>query len=123
MRTVHISAALLVIGLFAVTGSPPFGLFMSEFTILRAAIDAGHPWIAAVVILLLAVIFVGMAALVLGMALGPAEPGRAPVRESPWLVAGPIALAAVVLLLGLYIPGPLQNALTQAAAALGGTAP
>ncbi len=96
---------------------------MSEFTILRAAIAAGHPWIAAVMLLMLAIIFVGMAALVLGIALGEPEPGTVPVRESSWLVAGPVALAAVVLMLGVYIPGPLHDVLARAAAALGGTAP
>ncbi len=123
VRTLPVSATLLVLGLFAVTGSPPFGLFMSEFTILRAAIDGGHPWIAAIMLLILAVIFVGMAALVLGIVLGEPTPGTVPVRESPWLVAGPIALAAVVLMLGVYIPGPLQDVLTRAAAALGGSGP
>jgi hydrogenase-4 component F len=123
IRTLPVSAALLVLGLFAVTGSPPFGLFMSEFTILRAAINAGHPWIAAAILLMLAIIFVGMAALVLGMALGEPEPGTAPVRESPWLVAGPMGLAAAVLMLGVYIPGPLHDVLARAATALGGTAP
>jgi hydrogenase-4 component F len=123
VRTLPASTALLVLGLFAVTGSPPFGLFLSEFTILRAAIDGGHPWIAAVMLVTLAVIFVGMAALVLGMALGEPAPGTVRVRESPWLVAGPVALAAVVLMLGVYIPGPLQDALTRAAIALGGSGP
>jgi hydrogenase-4 component F len=123
VRTLPVSAALLVLGLFAVTGSPPFGLFMSEFTILRAAIVGGHPWIAAVILLFLAVIFVGMAALVLGMALGEPEPGHVPVRESAWLVSGPIALAAAVLMLGVYVPGPLHEVLARAATALGGTAP
>ena len=126
IRTLPASATLLVLGLFAVTGSPPFGLFMSEFTILRAAIDGGHPWIAAMILLALAIIFVGMAALVLGIALGEPPPpttgteGRPVVRESPWLLMGPIALAAVVLLLGIYIPEPLQVVLTRAAAARGG---
>jgi hydrogenase-4 component F len=123
VRTLPVSTALLVLGLFAVTGSPPFGQFMSEFTILRAAINAGHPWIAAAMLLLLAIIFVGMAALVLGMALGAPEPGSVPVHESGWLVWGPVALAATVLMLGVYIPGPLHDVLTQAAVALGGTAP
>jgi len=123
VRTLPVSAALLVLGLFAVTGSPPFGTFMSEFTILRAAIEAGHPWLAAVMLLLLAISFVGMAALVLGMALGEPEPGTLRVRESPWLVAGPIALAAIVLMLGVYVPGPLHDVLARAAAALGGTGP
>src|SRR6266571_3372030 len=120
VRTLPVSATLLVLGLFAVTGSPPFGLFLSEFTILRAAIDGGHAWIAAMMLVTLAVIFVGMAALVLGVALGEAAPGAVAVRESPWLVAGPIALAAIVLMLGVYIPGPLHDVLTRAAVALGG---
>ena len=123
VRTLPASAALLVLGLFAVTGSPPFGLFMSEFTILRAAIDGGHPWIAALMLLALAISFVGMAALVLRMTLGEPPAGTVPVRESPWLVAGPVVLAAIVLMLGVYIPGPLQDVLTRAAVALGGRGP
>lgn len=128
VRTLPVSGTLLVLGLFAVTGSPPFGLFLSEFTILRAAIGGGHPWIATAILVLLAIIFVGMAGLVLEMALGAGEPEPHGVREhrwheSSWLVAGPIALAAIVLLLGVYIPGPVQNALVQAAVSLGGRAP
>lgn len=123
IRTLPISGVLLVAGLFAVTGSPPFGLFLSEFTIIRAAVDGGHWWIAVVTLLLLAVIFVGMAVVILNMALGEPDPRVPAVRESPWLVAGPIGLAGAVLLLGLYIPAPLQHALVRAAAALGGTAP
>ncbi|HZK77924.1 MAG TPA: proton-conducting transporter membrane subunit [Gemmatimonadaceae bacterium] len=123
VRTIPVSGTLLVLGLFAVTGSPPFGLFLSEFTILRAAVAGGHIWIAATMLLLLAVIFVGMAMLILGMALGSPEPGVTPVRESRWLIVGPVALAAIVLLLGLYIPGPLNETLARAAVALGGTVP
>jgi hydrogenase-4 component F len=125
IRTLPASAVLLVLGLFAVTGSPPFGLFLSEFTILRAAIDGGHLWIAVMILVALMVIFVGMAALVLGIVLGEPPPGprAVPVRESRWLVAAPIALAAIVLLLGVYIPGPLHDVLTRAAMALGGRGP
>jgi hydrogenase-4 component F len=123
LRTLPVSGGLLVLGLFAVTGSPPFGLFVSEFTILRAAVDAGHLWIAVVTVALLAVSFVGMAALLLGVALGDPPPGTAPARESAWLVAGPLALAAIVLMLGVYVPGPLHDVLSRAATALGGRAP
>jgi hydrogenase-4 component F len=123
VRTLPVSGVLLVLGLFAVTGSPPFSLFVSEFTILRAALEAGHPWIAAAILLLLAIIFVGMATLVLEMSLGEPGPGVSPVRESGWLVVGPVALAAVVLILGVYIPAPLRAALAGAAAGLGGGSP
>jgi hydrogenase-4 component F len=123
VRTLPVSGALLVAGLFAVTGSPPFGLFVSEFTILRAAIGTGHVWTAAAMLLLLAVIFIGIATLVLDVALGEPAPGAARVRESGWLLIGPLVLAAAVLLLGVHIPGPLREVLARAAASLGGSAP
>jgi hypothetical protein len=41
----------------------------------------------------------------------------------PWLMAPPLALLAIVLLLGIHIPGGLHRALAAAAATLGGTAP
>jgi hydrogenase-4 component F len=123
LRRIPVSATLLVLGLFAVTGSPPFGLFLSEFTLLRAAIATGHPWIAVVVLLLLAVIFVGMAKLILEMALGEPSADAEPVHENRWHLFGPVVLAALVLLLGLYIPASLQDVLARAAASLGGTAP
>ena len=43
--------------------------------------------------------------------------------ERTWLVVAPAALAALVLLLGVYIPPPLARALAGAATALGGHAP
>jgi hydrogenase-4 component F len=103
-----------------VTGSPPFGLFLSELTIVRAGIETGHPWATAATLLLLAVIFIGMAALILEMALGEPPPTQQPIR---WLVAGPVALAAMVLVLGLYLPAPLRGALASAATALSGSVP
>lgn len=123
VRTLPWSGPLLVLGLFAMTGSPPFGLFLSEFTILRGAIATGHPWVAAITLVLLAIIFVGMASMILEMALGEAGANTATVRESRWLVASPLVLAAVVLTLGVYIPPALRALLEQAATALGGVAP
>jgi hydrogenase-4 component F len=123
LRTIPASGMLLLIGLFAVTGSPPFGMFLSEFTILRAAWGGGHPWIAAMVLGLLALIFIGIASMILEMLYGDAPAPAAPVRESRWLLAGPAVLALGALALGVAIPGPLQDLLSRAASALGGSAP
>ena len=68
-------------------------------------------------------VLVGMAALVLGMSLGEPAPGVAPVRESAWLLVGPLVLGAAVLMLGVYLPGPLRDALAGAAVGLGGSVP
>jgi hydrogenase-4 component F len=120
-----VPGVLLLVGLFAVTGSPPFGTFLSEFTILRAAWMGGHPWIAAATLTLLAVIFVGMASVLLRFVYGTPAPLAAGTiaMENGWLVTGPIVLALGSLLLGLALPGPLQRMLVQAATALGGMGP
>jgi hydrogenase-4 component F len=120
LRIIPVSGALLLVGLFAVTGSPPFGTFLSEFAIVRGAFAGGHPWVGAATLLLLAIAFVGVARLILETVYAPAagpEPAAAP-RESAWLLAGPVALAALLLALGLFIPPALRERLAEAAATL-----
>lgn len=127
LRRLPISGVLLIVGLFAVTGSPPFGMFISEFSIITAALD-GYPWIAAIIVILLAIIFVGIAAMILGMVYGSpvvTTPSQEPARseERTRLIIAPAVLAIVVLALGLYLPTPLAEALSSSAASLGGHAP
>jgi hydrogenase-4 component F len=126
LRRMPASAILLIVGLFAMTGSPPFGMFISEFIILRAAIGEHHPWVAGIVLLFLAIIFVGIAAMILEMVYSEptaARPAGAPSEDRRWRVVAPAALAMLVLTLGIYFPPALTDALTSAAATLGGRAP
>jgi hydrogenase-4 component F len=129
LRSRSVTGGLLAAGLFAVTGSPPFGVFLSELTILTAAFSTGHPWIAGVTILFLVVIFVGIAAMILELVYGTPNvrvAGGVMVErgdERPWLVIAPAVLAGLVLMLGVFIPTPLAEALSRAAVALGGHAP
>ncbi len=119
------TGALWVAGMLAITGSPPFGLFLSEFTILKAALDQGHPAVAAAFLAILALIFIAMSSAVLRMAHGEASTGRTgapgllPAPEAGLALASPMALAAFVLMLGLYVPSGLSAVLREAATALG----
>ena len=94
-----------------------FGPFLSEFTILKAALDQGRNGVAFVYLLLLAAIFVGMASAVLGMAQG--TPGTTRSRpgysESALTIVSPAVLGTLVLILGLYLPPPLRETLEEAA--------
>jgi hydrogenase-4 component F len=126
LRTLPVSGVLWVAGFLAITGSPPFGPFLSEFTILKAALDQGHPAVAALYLALLALIFVGMATVVLRMAQGTRSSGTLPLpklweKEALLAVAPPALLGAAVLLLGLWVPPALQRALHEAARTLGGS--
>jgi hydrogenase-4 component F len=131
-----ISGALWVVGFLAITGSPPFGTFLSELTILKAALDQGQTAVAIAYLLLMSIVFVGMGALMLRMTQGepaglpakqgdpvPAEaaagPWRLPGRENWLSVLPPLVLGSVALLLGIYVPPPLRHLLEQAAKAVG----
>ena len=123
LRRAPLTGGMLIAGLFAVTGSPPFGLFISEFTILGAAFQSGHAWLAIVMLVLLAIVFIGMARMILGVVYGTPEAGAPVLRETLPMVAGSLVLGGLVLMLGLYIPPALQSVLARAAGALGGGAP
>src|SRR5207253_6124603 len=96
LRRAPATGALLVIGLFAALGLPPFGLFISEFTILRAALAGGaSAWPAALYLGFLALIFLGMCAAVMPMAQGDST--GEPVRE-PLVTTLPPAVFALSVL-------------------------
>lgn len=117
LRRVPVSGALFLGGFFAITGSPPFALFLSEFTILRAAVDSGQFVAGGLFLGLLFVVFVGMGATVMSIVQGEPPAGMPPGEfRDDLLTVGPAAVClALVLLLGLYIPPPV-GALLQGAA-------
>ena len=114
------TGVLWIAGLFAITGSPPFGTFVSEILILRGAMERGQIVIGAVYLVLLAVIFIGMASTMSRMAQGEAPPLSAGAArgESRLAVLPPLVLAAAVLVIGLHIPAGLAAALRSAAGLL-----
>jgi hydrogenase-4 component F len=115
---VPISAGLFLAGFLAITGSPPFGPFISEFTILRGIFDSGNFWVGGFFLLLLAVIFIGMGSTVLTVVFGtpPAKVGDMNYRDNLLTVGPPCFLLLLVLILGLYLPEPLRRFCTDAAA-------
>lgn len=113
------SGALWVAGLFAITGAPPFVTFISELMIVRTAFATGRWIVATLYLLLLAVVFIGMAAIFLRMALGaPSRPTHK--RESRLAWWPPLVLGLLAAVLGLVWPAPLANLLHEAAMSLGG---
>ena len=117
MRRVPLSGTLFLFGFFAITGSPPFGPFVSEFLILSRALAADRFLIAGGVLLLLLLVFIGMGRTVLAMVQGLPSPAaeRSSYRDG-LLTGAPVVLSlAAVLLMGLHIPVPLELLLREAA--------
>ncbi|HTO90666.1 MAG TPA: proton-conducting transporter membrane subunit [Candidatus Sulfotelmatobacter sp.] len=124
-RVLPLTAVLLAVGLFAVSGSPPFGTFLGEIALLSGAIRTGRLGVAVAVLALQAAIFASMAAAIFGMVLGrpAAEVVSERGPEDRWLTLPPLVLLAGAALLGSYLPPALRGAFDAAARAIGGAAP
>jgi hydrogenase-4 component F len=122
LRVLPVSGVLWVAGFLAITGVPPFGMFLSEFTIAKGILDGNHYGIAIAFLILLAIIFVGMSSAVLKMAQGkaPSLSTNPTQRETVLAVAPPMVLGILILVLGLYVPPILSQALHSVARTLGG---
>jgi hydrogenase-4 component F len=123
LRRLPISGALFLAGFFAITGSPPFGPFISELAILTAAMDGRRYLIAALYLLLLAVIFIGMGSTVLAVVQGvpPEDTEGKSYRESLFETIPIFVSLALVLMMGVWIPERVTHLLHAAARLLGGS--
>lgn len=113
-----LTSALLVLAALMITGSPPFGLFFSEMTILRAGFLGSHVKATSIFLAALIVIFCGVAYQVGRLVLGPPrDPADRRVPHAERLDVGmgvTIATAIVAIVSAFYLPGPLM-ALIRAA--------
>ncbi len=109
-----VAATLLMGAALSLAGIPPFSIFVSELMVLRAGIGGGHWAAIAIFLTMVVIIFAGLVHHAGAMVFG--EPTAAARRESEaWspLVAM-LLLAAIMVLLGLTLPGSLDLLLRRA---------
>jgi hydrogenase-4 component F len=115
LRVMPWTGGFFAAGMLAVIGLPPFGIFVSEFALVRAGFAAGRPLVVTLVLLLLAIGFVGALTHLNRMLYG-APPAGVRVGETsrwPLLPLGACLLALVVL--GLTVPAAVGGLLTRIA--------
>lgn len=120
LRRLPLSGTLFLLGLFAVTGSPPFGPFVSELLILKSAFAADRWAVAILFLVFLLVVFAGMGATSLAAVQGrpPASARQSSYRDSVTTFVPALLLLGIVLLFGLHLPAPVRRLLAEAATAL-----
>jgi len=124
LTAVPVAGGALLLGSLAVLGSPPFGLFLSELTIVRAGFAHSSPVFPLLLLALLAVAFIAFARTTMGMVTGPAPAEPAPVdpyqgRAARLTSVVPVAAGlALLLVLGLWIPASLNTAIMHSLAAI-----
>jgi hydrogenase-4 component F len=105
----------LVVGVMAICGMPPLGVFMSEFLVVSSAF-AKTPWLAAPLVIGLLVAFGALLMRLIGMAFGAPSKSVGPVQASS---APLIAHLVLVLIAGLYLPAFLVSWFENVARILG----
>jgi hydrogenase-4 component F len=100
----------LLIGVAAIAGFPPFGVFTSEFLLLTATMQA-QPWLTLPLLGGLAIAFAGLFRHLHPMVYGAAPEGQGRVQANLLPVALHLGL---VLWLGLAMPGFLADWLNRA---------
>ncbi len=124
LRTFPVTGILWLLGAVGIAGAPPFALFLSEFTILRAGISGPYRWAAVLFVIFLVVVFVGFLSHFRVMYFDEAENSTMP-RVLPDLVwrALPMWLSFLpVLVLGLWWPRALWSVFTAISAEIMGGA-
>jgi hydrogenase-4 component F len=120
IHVLPLSGVLFLMAVLAVTGTPPFSIFQSEFTILSAAFAARHEWLALLFIVCVVTIFAGFLRHASGMVLGPPPEGVAHGVVCPWKTGAIVGVAGVVLVIGFWLPQPLFALVRQTATIIGG---
>jgi hydrogenase-4 component F len=105
----------LVLGVVAIAGMPPFGIFMSEFLVVSSTF-AREPLLAIPLVLGLLVAFGALILHLQGLAFGEPSGASAPAQASYLPM---IAHFALVLMAGVYLPPPLVAWFQHVAALLG----
>lgn len=115
LKILPITGTAFLLGLFAIAGMPPFSVFSSELNIIIASFDANNAALGIMLILLISLVFVGIAASMLMIFFGD-------VREKD-IVRGDInypgtaviiILFAVIAVMGVYMPKPLAALIESA---------
>ncbi len=108
------AGTLLLMGAFSLAGTPPFSIFISELLVIRAGLSSGHYVAVAVFLVMVVIIFAGLIHHVGQMVFGVADKTADRGPEARLSLLGLLLLAAVMVLLGVYMPASLNRMLTRA---------
>lgn len=112
-KLLPLTALAYTIGILAIAGTPPFNIFISEITIMLAGFSEGHPVVTTIFIFAILIIFAGMIVALIQMVFGEASAEK---TNNEWNLFTKVPLILPILaivLLAVYIPPFIKEALTQ----------
>lgn len=116
---------LTFVGTLALAGTPPFSIFISEFTVLKAAADKGLWTVVALFLLFVVIVFYGMMAGFGKMLFGEHPFQFKGAKTYRFSLDGTLAnvvmaaMAVAVILLGFFIPETIDETIRKCIEILG----
>lgn len=110
-----VTSVLFLIGLFAATGFPPFGIFLSELFMLSAGMEQ-YMIIAAIALIAIVVVFVGFFRQANAMVFGKPDQGEKRGEDGWGLLVPGVVLLALALVATFYMPPFIETLINQAVA-------
>lgn len=118
LQVAPITGVLMLAGIIALVGAPPFNIFISKFLIFTAGMGLGRPdalpWLMVGLLLMLAVAFAAFAKAASGSVFGE-QPADLKKGDLGWATLLPMGVLLVLALtLGIYVPPQIGSLLENA---------
>ena len=114
IKTMPVTGTVFLLGLFAITGMPPFSIFTSELGITIAAFRESKYLAAGLLLIFLALIFAGFASQMLGMFFGKPLKDHGKGEMNKITPAVLIVFLIIIAVTGIYLPQPLNRLISSA---------
>jgi hydrogenase-4 component F len=120
-KVLPVTVLLMSLAALAALGLPPFGLFLSEMTIISGGLAANQTIISIVILVALLASFCGVLQQLTRILLGARKPGReADPGNRTDGVPAMVLLLGTLTVFSIWLPGPLMALMHQAAGIIGG---
>ncbi|HHT9111002.1 MAG TPA: hydrogenase 4 subunit F [Candidatus Brocadiaceae bacterium] len=114
IKTLPVTGTILAIGVLAITGTPPFNIFVSEFLVLAGGFASGNPFIitfSSVLIVCITLIFIGFIYNMYRMIFGTPTMDIPKGETSKFTTAAMLFLLFFVMIISFYVPPLLREVL------------
>ncbi|WP_457641337.1 hydrogenase 4 subunit F [Persephonella sp.] len=111
LKSMPLTAGFIIVGVLAITGTPPFNIFTSEFLIFISAFKSGKIWQIILLIVFLVMIFAGFMYHFSHMLMG--ESKKKVQKESFSMLLPMVILLMIALFLGIHVPDKIYTLLDR----------
>jgi len=120
LRTLPFTGTMILVGILALVGLPPFSIFFSEMIILLAAVLKGSYVVASLYLFFIVLIFAGIIYHFSQILFGPKPDNLIVTKEPASSKLAFLFLLGFICLLGVAMPGPFNRLLLSAVSLIRG---